>query len=404
MAAVQQGPAADRMRVVAGALLVALLAAGARAGPLLFADDFESGAPGWIRSDPAFVEIVDSGDPAHGRVLQLSPAAGFLEAAVNRLRSLPPGDPVFALIEGSERWGAYRIEGEVFFPEAGDAYLGVIYHHTTRGARADFGSVYVIDKPDERYIRLNPHYDWNPARALFEEFRVPLEKPADRAWLRFAAEVVGPSLHYYVGDAPTPRVVAAPFDGTSGQVGLNPRSVGAPVWVDSIRVLAIDRHAYTGPPPVAVQRSPGSLGDWEALGPFAEPDEAVEQGRASGAWKAFAVDPRGALVSAKLAEFASGDRRFVYLRTRVAPVHDSILEFASAAPIALWIDGRRASPEGPGVGRLDFRRVAWFDFREGAQLSVVLRAGRHDLRVRVESDYSGAGFFARLRPMIQPGG
>ena len=149
---------------------------------------------------------------------------------------------------------------------------------------------------------------------------------------------------------------------------------------------------------VEVQPSPGSLSEWEALGPFAEPDESVEVGRSSGAWDAFPVDPRGAVVAAKLGEFASGTRRFVYLRTRVAPLEDSILEFASASPLAVWVDGRPASLGGSGVGRLDFRRVAWFDFREGPQASVTLRSGRHDLLVRVETDYSGAGFFARVRP------
>ena len=46
---------------------------------------------------------------------------------------------------------------------------------------------------------------------LLEAFRpiVGPEKPAEPAWLHFAAEVVGPSLHYYLGDAPMPRVAAA---------------------------------------------------------------------------------------------------------------------------------------------------------------------------------------------------
>jgi len=47
---------------------------------------------------------------------------------------------------------------------------------------------------------------------------------------------------------------------------------------------------------------------------------------------------------------------------------------------------------------LDFRRVAWFDFREGAQLSIDLEPGTHAIVVRTTSDYSGTGFFARLQP------
>ena len=59
------------MRTLAAALLTVLLAPDVRSDELLFADDFETGAPGWILSDPDLVEIVDSGDPAHGRVLQI---------------------------------------------------------------------------------------------------------------------------------------------------------------------------------------------------------------------------------------------------------------------------------------------------------------------------------------------
>ena len=293
--------------LVLGTFGALILCSIARAEPVLFEDDFESGTSAWTRSDPSFVAIVDSGDRAHGKVLQLTPAAGFLAGVLNRLRSLPPGEPVFALIGGSEDWVDYRIEGEVYFPEGGDAYLGVIYHLTTRRGRADFGSVYVIDKAEERYIRLNPHYDWNPARALYEEFRVPLQKTAKRSWTRFAAEVMQSSMHYYFGDMHTPRIVAAPFEGTSGQVGLGPRSVGASVWVDSIRVTRIERHSYSGPPPTPTLRTPGILADWEAVGPFAEPDALSQREGGTAAWKPFPVDPRGAVVAARLGEFASGN-------------------------------------------------------------------------------------------------
>ena len=65
--------------------------------------------------------------------------------------------------------------------------------------------------------------------------------------------------------------------------------------------------------------------------------------------------------------------------------------------LAVWIDGEPAEAHGDNVGRLDFRRVAWFDFREGAQLSINLEPGTHTIVVRSTSDYSGTGFFARLR-------
>ena len=387
---------------MATAILLCLAAwtpACAAAGELLFSDDFETGASGWIVSDPDDVTLVESGDPARGRVLQLEPAGSLVSALINRLRLLPPGEPVFALIGGSEQWGPYRIEGEVYFPDDGDSYLGFMYHYRRRAGRTDFGSVYVIDKPDERYVRLNPHYDWNPARGLFEEFRVALEKPAERDWLPFAAEVVGSSLHFYVGDLETPVATAAPFEGDSGLAGLSPRVVGAPVWVDSIRVRAIERHRYRGPPRPAAVRPPRPevLTEWEALGPFAAPQQAVERDPVNRDWAAFRVDARGAVVSAKLTEHLS-DRRFAYFRTELTAAEDSVLELASSVRIAAWVDGRRAELGGPGIGRFDFRRVAWLDFREGAQASLAIPSGRHALLLRVESDYSGVGFFARLRP------
>ena len=72
------------------------------AGALLFSDDFETGASNWIRSDSNLVAIVESHDPAHGKVMQLSPSNGQLKAVANWLLSRPPGDPVFALIKECE--------------------------------------------------------------------------------------------------------------------------------------------------------------------------------------------------------------------------------------------------------------------------------------------------------------
>ena len=359
---------------------------------LLFGDAFETSRPEWITSDPSFVFLVESGDVEHGRVLQLTPAAGLPLAVLRRLFSRPPGEPVFALIAGSEAWGPVRIEGQVYFPEDGDSYLGFIYGYDDSGGRADFGSVYVIDKADERYVRVNPHYDWNPARALYEELRVGLAKPAERGWLEFAAEVVGSSCHFYVGDLATPVVTFEGYRGNGGRIGFNPRVVGAPVWLDNVRVRSIDRHTYTGPPrPQRPSLHPdGFLMDWEASGPFAEP-----QTEASG-WRPFSADGRGAVVSAKLAEFF-GERRIVYFRIHVALDTPQRLEFASAVRLVVRVNGTKVQLEGPNVGPLDFRRVAWFDFREGPQAWIELPPGDHEVTVEIKSDYSGVGFFARLR-------
>ena len=359
---------------------------------LLFSDAFESPRPEWIASDPSYVSIVESGDPEHARVLELTPAAGLPSALLNRLLSRPPGEPVYALIKGSESWGPVRIEGQVYFPEDGDSYLGIIYGYDDRRGRADFGSVYVIDKPDERYVRVNPHYDWNPARALYEELRVGLDKPAERAWLPFAAEVVGSSCHFYVGDLATPVVTFGLFEGEGGRIGFGPRVVGAPVWLDNVSVRSIDRHTYTGPPrPQApTLQTDDLLTEWQVSGPFAEPQTEL------GPWRPFPVDVRGAVISAKVVEFF-GERRFAYFRTQLDLDTRQTLEFASAVRLALRVDGSEVDLAGPNVGRFNFRRVAWFDFREGPQAWAELPPGRHELIVETESDYSGVGFFARVR-------
>ena len=371
-------------------------------GRLLFEDDFESGLGRWVLSDPDQVEVVDAPDGGSGQVLKLTPEGSLFSGVVRRLRSLPPAEPVFALIPGSHRWGAYRLEGKLYFPEANDSYLGVIYHYREAGGRADFGNIYAIAKPDQSYIRVNPHFDWNPARALYEELRVDLLEPAalgPRRWVRFALEVVGREAHFFVGDDVAPRVTFSLFEAERGLAGLNPRSIGGTVLVDDIRARAIDAHSHESPPSPGALRevSPGLLREWEAAGPFHEPSRAIEHGQDTVAWARFATDERGAVVSGRLLEHGSG-RRFGYFRSSVRLPNASRVEFSTSVPIAVWIDGEPARLDGPGVGVLDFRRVAWFDFREGPQTWVEVPEGDHQLLVRVATDYSGVGFFARIHP------
>ena len=369
--------------------------------PIRFDDDFESGLEAWLVSDPEFVSIVDSGDPERGRVLRMGSARGYFTAAIRRVFARSPAEPVYALIRGSGRWGPFRLEGELYFPENEASYLGLIYHHRANEGRTDFGSAYVIVKDEDRYIRFNPHYDWNAGRALYEEFRIELSESdiGPHRWLSFAAEVVGRSFHFYVGDMTTPRLTLSLFRGEAGQVGLKPRIVGGPVWVDEIRVRSIERHSYQGPARPRAPSAPieGSLTEWQTMGPLSAIQRNIEAGAKVDGWAPFETDPRGAIVTAELLGYES-DRRIGYFRTRVAPEEESLLEFSSAVGLAIWIDGQAARMEGPGVGHFDFRRVAWFDFREGPTITVGLSPGPHEVIVRVESDYSGVGFFARTRP------
>ena len=371
-------------------------------GALLFEDDFESGSIGWIVSDPEHVRIVDSPDGGRGHVLQLTPAGSLIPAVVRRLRSLPPAEPVFALIAGSDSWTAYRLEGKLYFPKANDSYLGVIYHYNEVQGRADFGSIYAIAKPDARYVRVNPHFDWNPARALYEELRVDLPEPmvlGPRRWVGFALEVVRREAHFFVGDDPSPRVTFSSFDAEQGLVGLGPRSIGGTVLVDDIRVRPIPTHRYQGAarPRQLAPGSRGLLTEWEATGPFREPQAPIERGEDRATWASFPTDERGAVVSARLLEHGSG-RPFGYFRTRVRFAEASRVELSTSVPVSIWLDGEPADLHGPGVGVLDFRRVAWFDFREGPQTWIEVPQGDHELLVRVETDYSGVGFLARTRP------
>ena len=394
---------------VAAGLLAASAASDASRGS--FSDDFETVTNDWIVSASEHVAVIDSGDPAHGKVLSLTPAGGIVSGLLNRLRDEPLAEPVYALISESASWRGFRLEGSVYVPEDGDSYLGFVCQYRSRPrhpgfdgseSRTDFASVYLMVRAHESYIRINAHYDWNPARALYEEYRVDLEGDAAvalRQWTPFAAEVVGQSLHFYVGDLTTPRITFALADRLNGLVGFTPRVIGTPVWVDDIRAVAIDRHSYLGPPlPVAPARGQGVLTNWQALGPFSNAQDDLERNVAEAAdpgWQPFAVDPRGAIVAARLVEHRS-PARYGYFRTQVSPTRSAVLEFSTAMPLAVWIDGEPARVRGANVGRFDFRRVAWFDFREGANLSVDLAPGPHAIVVRARSDYSGTGFFARL--------
>jgi len=189
----------------------------------VFRESFESGMDRWDVSDPKAIAVFESGDPKHGKVLRMAPAHAKLHA----------------LIRGSETWDRFRIEGDVLFPDDVHNYLGFIYNFREGERRVDLGSIYI--KGNGSYIRVNPRRDWNPARAMYEEFRAPLT--GDDAirigqWQRFAAEVVGRSCHFYVGDMETPKVTFDYYEYDSGMAGFKPRVVGGPVWIDNIRMGA----------------------------------------------------------------------------------------------------------------------------------------------------------------------
>jgi len=389
----RHGPAG----VLVGLLLAFPVAA---AGQVLFADDFEDGLQGWRFLHGKGHELVDTGDPEHGRVLAL------------RTRSLP----VYALMEGSERWGDVRIEGSVLFPEDVQNYLGFIYRYREDGRRSDFGGLYI--KGNGSYVQANPRFDTNVGRTLYGERRTPLDGPARidiGRWTPFALEVVGGEAQLYVGDLTTPRFTL-PFGAPEGPgaFGFEPRNPGGAVWIDNVVVRAIDAFAYGGPPVPAIAYAPERLVTrWNVLGPLTAMVEAVEKapfdrglaveddGRTV-RWRPFETDPRGAVVTGRVTE-QRGPRRVAYLHAVVESPTGGTghLAISSVDDLALWVNGDFLG----FVGRDD---AAWWDVGEnpdhrGTRASIPLRAGENHLLVRVVGGvYASGGFFLRIDPPEAP--
>lgn len=358
--------------------------AGGQPGRVLFTDDFESGLGRWdIVAGQSAVTTIDSGQPEHGGVMLLE-----------------TGGDVLALARGSESWGAVRLEADVLFPTDIDNYLGVAYNVRAEGNRLDFGLIYL--KGNDGYLQANPHRDFNVSRTLYPEYVAPLEGAAAvRAgeWVRIRVEIAGAECHFYVGDMDTPQMTFPLFEVSSGRVGLQPRSVGGPVWVDNVRVTSIDRLRYTGPPRPEVPDTPapGVLTTWQVLGPLERTrDEVARQPDAGVAWTPFATDARGAVVTGRVVDF-HGPRTVAYFRTAIESdtERNATLHFSSVDDLAVWVNGRFHwfVPRGAR---------AWPDFttseeHAGRRIPITLRPGSNDLVVRVRGGaYASGGFFAAI--------
>ncbi len=365
-------------------------------GWLLFADDFEAGLAAWETNDDVAVAIVDSGDPAHGRVLELSPSHSTL----------------YALINGSESWPAYRIEGEVLFPTDEHNYLGFIYNLRHVGDRIDLGSLYI--KGNGSYIRVNPRRDWNPARMLYEEFRVDLTGDAaivTGEWRRFALEVEGAVCHLYVADMETPKVTFPYFELDSGKAGFKPRVVGGPVWIDNLRVIAIDELSYRGSMlPAGVEHEPGRMvRSWRVLGPLEAthtelerrplpPSAGVVEDGVEHRWREFETDGRGAVVTGRVVDFL-GEDTVAYFHTTIEVPDGSaaVLEFSSIDDLTLWLNGQFE-----GYSYAD--NYAWYDFSVNPDhppspyTSLGLVVGTNHVLIRIRGGrYASGGFFAAVK-------
>ncbi len=361
----------------------------------LFRDDFESGLDGWEISDPAAIVTADSGDRERGMVMELRPAHARLHA----------------LIRGSEEWNAYRIEGRVLFPTDDHNYLGLIYNYREADGRVDLGSLYI--KGNGSYIRVNPRRDWNPTRRMYEEYKTPLtgeDAIVIGHWQRFAAEVVERVCHFYVGDLTEPKVTFDFYETSGGRAGFKPRVVGGPVWLDDIRVTAIDGLSYTGPrrPAGIAYDRERMVTDWRVLGPLTRAFDEVERAASPGkvgvrdggadvGWRPFDADPRGAVLTGRVTDYL-GPRSAAYFLTTISvgPRETAALQFSTIDAMAVWVNGRF---EGYSEGE----RYAWYDFGANPDhppspyTELPLEPGTNHVLIRVRGGiYSTGGFYAAV--------
>jgi hypothetical protein len=347
-----------------------------------FSDDFENGLSRWVVAGEGDVGTHDAG-AGHGRVL--------------KLRS--NGD-VHALIRGSQRWGNVALEGDMLFPETADNYLGVIYNYRECNGRSDFGLVY-IKYGRSVYLQANPHRDYNVSRTFYPEFVAPLAgASAVRVgeWQRFRVEVVDGLSHFYVGDLATPQLVFPIPEPGPGMLGLQPRSVGGDVWVDNVTARSIERFSYSAPPSAVVGTLTGAPETlrWEVLGPLPRTEDTVARGtdRASGRWRSFALDPRGAIETGRVIDY-HGPNTVAYFRTvvRAGAAGLGVLRVSSVDDLAVWVNGRFN-------GFIPRQGAAWFDYgrnpdHHGQEETVDLLAGDNLIVIRVRGGtYASGGFYA----------
>lgn len=365
-----------------------------------FADNFERDLSGWQLIGGHAIRLVDSNDPAHGKVMQLEPDGA-----------------VYALIKNSGQWGSVRVEGEVLFPDDGDNYMGLIYNFTQRETRTDFGSIYI--KGNGSYVQVNPWRDGNAARLLYNEYTVRLtgdDAIRINVWQRFKAEIKNNVCHFYVGDMNTPKVGFDLFEHSSGLVGFKPRIVGTPVWIDNIKVTAITQLRYPRARIPELIYTPDSLlTKWEVIGPLPKPLPAIDRAGEANAtsilaegaryrWQPFATDARGAIVTGKITEY-NGSKPVAYFRTIVQAETEKnlTLHLTSLDELALFVNGRFEgfiNRDGYVSGENDWN--AWFDFwknpkHAGSKFPLRLKAGANQIVLRVRNgQFASGGFFARL--------
>ncbi len=370
----------------------------------LFREDFERDLSLWYITKPASFALVDSGDRAHGKVLKMNPGGGTHS---------------FVLMQGSEKWGSIRVEGDVLFPDNGDNYMGLMYNFTERDPRIDYASIYI--KGNGSYIQANPRLDGNPMREILPEYQTPLRGVSAITigqWQHFKAEIIGSMCHFYVGDMETP-ILTFDFPYLSGgHIGFKPRVAGWPVWIDNISITSISSFHYTGPPRPDLKYEPEQLvTNWDMIGPFAAritaieaegyvPGRAYSEGARIYRWQKFETDRRGGVLTSRIVEFMGARNRAYFHTTLKAEKAGEVeLQFSSVDELLIWVNGEFWGFMAPAS-------VAWYDFWKNPEHAnrrqnphVQLKPGDNHLLIMVNGGaYADAGFFLHGQPKTITGG
>ena len=388
-------------------------------GDIYFEDDFETGLGKWDLVNGDKINIIDSGDPKHGKVLCLHTG----------------GEAVFALIKDSDQWTNIKVEADVFFPWYTCSYMGLIYNYNVRGPRTDFGSIFILgpfgedlepyftnywqylEWPPDHFmgnvIWVNHHRDGNASRNLYPEYWVTLTGDTDTVkpgqWGHLKAEIIGSDCHFYVTDMETPKITCDSFEFSSGRVGFKPRYSGAEVRIDNIKVTSIKEFSYKGPdlPAGRVYKPEKLLTQWQVIGPFSHRIKEIED---SGyladksythqdntyKWDPFAADPRGCILTGKIT-YRFNYQFFAYFHTEIdsQDQKEVAFEFSTTDRMVLWVNNQL-------IGNIKPRFAIWHDFWENPahkaysdKLNALLKPGKNHIMVLVKAPtYGGDGFYA----------
>ena len=358
-----------------------MICTGVFAQPVLV-DDFESGLDMWAPLSIEHAEVIRESTGGN-QILLLTPRKGGFSHVI---------------LNAEKPMSHVRMEGRFLFPTEGDGYLGFIYNHQQGLERSDFGVIYV--KSNGSYVRVSPHYDGNPSWRLYEEMKTPLagdRKIQPNTWYDFRLDVHDRTATLYIGDMVNPVVSFDEAPNSSGSLGLEARPVrGDPVWVDDIRVTALE--ATAKPKPKLVPAS--KLNGWQYQIAIEDPeDAALKPPRLDASkWLDLSPDPRGAIITGLLTQYTSGEHSVAYLRASFeagAGQKTAWLAISAANRVDVWTNGYYRGSVAP-------EQYIWADHLHspahfGARLPMLPSQGRNEMIFRVYGKrFAGGGFYANI--------